>query len=191
MPPIGQMWNPASVMMRPPTRGGSVGPIVTGPYVGGGPSPTLPQGPMPTGPGRPDQPGTYSGAPAQTTVPAPTQGIVGPESVRATGKGPFDQPYRQNLATYAGGQFAKPGGILSFNPTDLSTFPGAPTGGGTAPVSGMPASLLDMALGGSPFSWTSPQPAQTAATPPRIGTIQDWMDWFMRNGRGLRMGAMS
>jgi hypothetical protein len=116
-----------------------------------------------------------------------TSGTLGPESIRATGTGPFDAAYRQNLATYAGGQFSRPGG-MSFNPTDPNTFPGNPTGGGTAPVTGMPSTLLDTALSGQGFSWTPPQ---TAQNPGNFMGLQQWMDQFMRNGRGGRMGALA
>src|SRR5215469_6091968 len=182
MPPqFRQMWNPLQVAMKQGTSpyvGGSVGTHAR--QIGGQP------GPMP-GPAQNRPPGMFSGLPAQNAVPAPgpAQGTVGPESVRATGQGPFDPAYRQNLATYAGGPFARPGGNLSFNPTDLSTFPGLPTGGGTAPVSGMPLSLLDMALGGQPFSWAPPT-ARTGQTPPNFAQLQDWLDQFMKGGRGLR-----
>jgi hypothetical protein len=114
--------------------------------------------------------------------------VLGPESIRAIGSGPFDSAYRQNLATYAGGQFSRPGG-MSFNPTDPSTFPGMSTGGGTVPVTGMPQSLMDMALSGQGFSWNPPKPAQTAQEPGDFGDMRHWMDQFMRNGRGFRFGS--
>src|SRR5215472_5790590 len=92
--------------------------------------------------------------------------VLGSEAVRATGTGPYDSAYRQNLATYAGGQFVRPpgpglgsntsGGVLSFNPTG-GLF-GNPTGGGNAPVLGMPNSLIGQALSGNPFSFTPPPP---------------------------------
>jgi hypothetical protein len=203
MASFGQNFNPSSVMLG---RG-------TGPYMwtGAGSKPPQP-GPMPTprpgfggdggvpnGPVQlPFGPGTgtpggapYKGVGAQTSVPAapsgPT-GVLGPRTVRSTGTGPYDQAYRQNLASYAGGQFA---GNLSFNPTDVSTFPGMATGGGTAPVTGMPQSLLDQALGGQGFSWNPPAPAQTATKPPQYPDMSAWMDQFMRNGRGLRMGSFA
>jgi len=163
-----QSFNPAQVMMNPPQATGV-------PYVGsdGGKRPPMQLKPKQAAP----------------PSPAPPTGILKPESVRATGTGPFSSDYRQNLATYAGSQFSRPGGSMNFNPTDPNTFPGQPTGGGTAPVTGMPNSLLDMALGGQGFSWMQPQPAQTATDPGQLGNIQDWLDQFMQNGRGQRFGS--
>lgn len=137
-----------------------------------------------------------SAAPAQTTVPnSPVPqnpgNILTPEAIRATGSGPFDAAYRQNLATYAGGQFQRPaGGTLSFNPTDLSTFPGLPTGGGSAPIAGMPSTLLDQALSGQGFNWSPPSPVQTATPPGDFSSLQDWLNQFLRNGRGNRMESI-
>jgi hypothetical protein len=139
---MGSMYNPMQVMM-----GSGRGP---GPYI----SPSGP--PAGTDPGR-------------TPPPAPTSTTLAPEAVRATGSGPFDPTYRQNLATYAGGQFQRPSvttqpergapqtmNVLSFNPTDISTFPGQPVGGGNAPLQGLPFGLLSLAQGGLPFSWGTP-----------------------------------
>lgn len=112
----------------------------------------------------------------------PTSTTLGAEAVRATGTGPFDPTYRQNLAAYAGGQFARPGGNLSFNPTgDLF---GPPTGGGTAPLPGMPYGLLDMALGGTPFRFQPPQ--QTLPSPTAGDGLDFWMKDFNESGRLLR-----
>lgn len=93
---------------------------------------------------------------------APQQGVLGSEAVRATGSGPFDASYRQNLASFAGGQWFKPNGFLGLDPTGSQLF-GNPTGGGTAPIAGMPNSLLDYAMGGSPFSWMNPLGSQNAS----------------------------
>lgn len=123
-----------------------------------------------------------------TNTPAPPSGILAPESIRATGSGPFDAAYRQNLATYGGGQFSRPGGSLSFNPTDLSTFPGIATGGGTAPVAGMPTSLMDEALGGQSFQWSPPPSINTS--PGNFATLQDWMQNFLMNGRTGRQRSI-
>lgn len=121
-----------------------------------------------------------------TSQVARTSTDLGPETIRATGSGPFDSAYRQNLATYSGGQFARPGGNLSFNPTDASTFPGNPTGGGNAPLPGLPDSLIGRALGGNPFSFSPPQPA--GITPDTTGQpeIPDWRFWLrqIRNQGG-------
>lgn len=170
MPAFGSNFDPGSVMMG---RGSS-------PYLWTGGSKQPPKiGPV--GPPVSKQ---------MSDTPAPTSGgVLGPESIRATGTGPFDAAYRQNLATYAGGQFSRPGGNMMFNPTDPSTFPGMPVGGGNAPVTGMPQSLMDMALGGQGFSWSPPQPAATSQKPGKFGDMRDWMDQFMRNGRGFRFGS--
>jgi len=163
MAQLGTNYSPTDVMMGQPKSAMT-------PYLN-------PQGPkntlMPAKPRPPQQPAA-----------PPTSTTVGPSAVRATGSGPFDSAYRQNLATYAGGQFAAPSGGLSFNPTDTNTFPGQPTGGGNAPVTGMPNTLLDEALGGQSFSWTPP-PAQPAQTPSGSGTmpsLQDWLKQFLMNG---------
>lgn len=106
------------------------------------------------------QPGGGTAAPGGQAPAVPPGNILGPESVRATGNGPFDPAYRQDLATFAGGLFAKPGGALSFNPTALGSTWGQPTGGGTAPVFGMPSTLSQLAIGGNPFTFTPPVPSQ-------------------------------
>lgn len=186
MPPS---FSATDVLMGRPKGGGS------SPYLWSGPGskPPMPgpaqreQGPAPLPPGPGPMP--IGKDMATTTVPAVSGNTLTPESIRATGSGPFDAAYRQNLATYAGGQFSRPGG-MSFNPTDPSTFPGNPTGGGTAPVTGMPSTLLDTALSGQGFSWTPPQPAQTGQNPGNFMGLQQWMDNFMKNGRGGRMGAL-
>lgn len=115
------------------------------------------------------------------------QGTVQAQAVRATGQGPYDQAFRQNLATYAGGQSARPGGYLGFNPTgDLF---GQATGGGNAPVLGMPTSLLDQAMGGQGFSFTpppvAPQPGASTGKP-QPGNWKFWLDAFGRQGNMLR-----
>jgi hypothetical protein len=172
-----QSFNPAQVMMNPPQATGV-------PYVG------KPKPPIRRAPGEGGQPPMPLAPKQPMPTPKPPVGVLAPESVRATGTGPFSSDYRQNLATYAGSQFSRPGGSMNFNPTDPSTFPGQPTGGGTAPVTGMPNSLLDMALGGQGFSWTSPQPAQTATSPgDDLPNMANWLDQFMQNGRGQRFGS--
>ena len=175
-------FNPTDVMMGRPSSTNSAY-LWTGP--GSAPKPS--GGESKVVGGRPPMWGGRTQAPV-SSLEQPSNTLQA-ESVRATGTGPFDSAYRQNLATYAGGQFSRPGGSMSFNPTDLSTFPGNPTGGGNAPVTGMPNTLMDMALGGQGFSFTPPKPAQTATPAPRYGGLQQWMDQFMRNGRGQRMGS--
>ena len=124
----------------------------------------------------------------------PPPNVLGSEAVRATGTGPYDSAYRQNLATYAGGQFVRPpgpgllggntsGGILSFNPTG-GLF-GNPTGGGKAPVLGMPTSLIGQALSGNPFSFTPPPPPPPPP-PSDDGQVTNplgwWRDQFLDDG---------
>ena len=118
-------------------------------------------------------------------APPPSQ-TFGAQSVRATGSGPFDAAYRQNLATYAGGLFARPGGNLSFNPTNAASFPGSPTGGGTAPVLGMPDSLLSQAIGGQQAQNPPPTSPSSGGTPQ--GNLQSqgnsnwWLQQFLNQG---------
>jgi hypothetical protein len=130
-------------------------------------------GPAPTNDGQ-----GFLGPPVQAP---PPPNVLGSESVRATGAGPYDDAYRQNLATFAGGQFVRPGGNLSFNPTG-SLF-GNPTGGGNAPVLGMPDSLVGRALSGNPFSFTPPPPPPP---PPADDQFQNplgwWRDQFLDDG---------
>src|SRR5262245_47579072 len=63
----------------------------------------------------------FDGGPAPAPAPAefhdpedqgPPPNVLSSEAVRATGTGPYDSAYWQNLATYAGGQFVRPGGNL-------------------------------------------------------------------------------
>jgi hypothetical protein len=149
-----------------------------------------------------------SGAPAMAQFHDPEdQGlppnVLGAEAVRATGTGPYDAAYRQNLATYAGGQFVRPAGpgflggntsgsVLSFNPTG-GLF-GNPTGGGNAPVLGMPNSLIGQALSGNPFSFTPlppPPPPPPSDDSQWTNPLGFWRDQFLDDGRqfggGMRM----
>jgi hypothetical protein len=114
------------------------------------------------------------------------QNTLAPEAVRATGTGPFDSAYRQNLATYAGGQFQRPGDNLSFDPTSPNLF-GNPTGGGNAPVLGMGNSLLSMGLGGQPAAFQNPS---TPTANPTMGSnqlgssLQNWLKQLNQFGIG-------
>lgn len=122
----------------------------------------------------------------------PATGTVGPESVRASGSGPGDATWRQNLATFSGGQFQRPGGFLSFDPTSAQPFGGAPTGGGTAPLFGLPSTLLSMALGGQPFSFSpsassSQQPQSTGSGDSTAMTNSDWLARYMGGGRMVNL----
>jgi hypothetical protein len=132
---------------------------------------------------------TANGGPQQVPIQQPPTGNLGAETVRATGKGPFDAAYRQNLATYSGGQFARPGGNMSFNPTDASTFPGNPTGAGNAPLPGLPDSLISRALGGNPFSFAAPTPPSPVTNDtmgqPEIPDWRTWLQQFRNQGRGF------
>lgn len=138
-----------------------------------------------------NQPTAYNGQPGSTTVNAQPQpsNTLGAESIRATGSGPFDSAYRQNLATYAGGNFLRPGGNLSFNPTDPNALMGTPTGGGNAPVGGIPTSLVSQAIGGQPFSFTPPPPPAAPAVSPSAFFRNGWQRWnrqFMDQGSMFR-----
>jgi len=107
-------------------------------------------------------------------APVPQSSTLAPESVRATGTGPFDAAYRQNLATYAGGLLSRPGGNLSFDPTGpASDFPSGP-------------SLLEQALGGGAWQPQTPTPAQQSAAPL---SWQDWLTQFRNQGSLLTGGA--
>lgn len=129
---------------------------------------------------------------AQKTVPQPQQPpqptILGAQAVRATGQGPYDPAYRQNLATYAGGDLERPGGFLGFNPT--GALFGNPTGAGSAPVLGMPTDLTTSALGGQAFGAPpppSPAPVSQAKKPNNSIQPGDWRFWLNRQGEGGRM----
>lgn len=104
------------------------------------------------------------------------------EAVRSEGKGPFDPAYRQNLAVYGGGTFQRPGGLLSFNPTDPNSLGNAsqPTGGGNSPVPGLPFSLLDFGLGGQGFSYNQPQQAQPQTDTSNISGDNSWQGWLQK-----------
>jgi hypothetical protein len=200
MPPISPTFNPGQVMLNPvgnPPAGGPTQPI-RGPYTPGGGVPKKPVGspvapvggPFQGGPMRPvGDPPRAIGIKKPQQIGQPPSPIVGSEAVRASGSGPYDNAYRQNLATYAGGQFQRPNGLLSFNPTDPNSFPGNPVGGGNAPTTGTPNSLTGLAIGGQPFSYSQPA-AQTA--PLASQNMQQWLQNFMqqymnpqRGGRGI------
>jgi hypothetical protein len=129
----------------------------------------------------------------------PGQQYIGAQSVRAQGGGAGDAGWQQNLATFSGGQFQRPGGSLSFNPLSTSPFSGqsAATGGGNAPAMGSPSTLLQYALGMNPM--TPPPigtatPSSGAAQQPTpsgggtINTITDWLDQFMSQGGMVNLG---
>lgn len=135
-----------------------------------------------------NQPKTMPATQKPNSGPMPAQqapgplGTLGAEAVRSTGTGPFDSTYRQNLASYAGGLFQRPGGYLGINPTG-NDF-GGNSGGGNAPALGAPNSLLQLGLGGQSFQVGNPQPAQQ----PKKRNVQDywrdpsdryrrWMQW--------------
>jgi len=171
---MGMMFNPMQVMMGGPNKAGAA-------YI-----PRIP--PKQTSP---IQPGKET--PQGQSTPQPTTATVKPEAIRATGSGPFDAAFRQNLATFAGGLFNRPGGNLSFNPTSNQAFGGAPTGGGNDPAIGMPSTLLQNALGGNPFSFSPPQPTQPPSTAnqqaPDLLQVQDWWNRMMGQGMNQRMSA--
>jgi len=183
-------FNPMSVMMGKPSN--PLQPYISRSPVDGPKNPLRPgqEGSAPgnlipphgTKPTNPLLPGQERSGPAQPSAPSTT---LGPESVRATGTGPFDDTYRQNLATFAGGLFGRPGGMLGFNPTSNQPFGGAQVGGGNAPLFGMPSTQNQMALGGNPFSFTPPVAQQQNASP-GIMTMSDWLKQFTSQGRNLK-----
>jgi hypothetical protein len=157
-------YNPAQVMM---------GWSAKGPYLDTGSDDERGRGAQDPNPVK------MSGSPAvgqqgSPVAPMLNQGnVLGAEAVRASGTGPFDQAYRQNLATYAGGQLNRPGGSLSFDPTSTG-FP-------------QQQGLLERALGGQSFSYTEPQP------PPEQRTVLNWQDWlkqFREQGRFFSGGGL-
>lgn len=136
--------------------------------------------------------GASTGTPRKPTEQAqatPQSNVVQSQTVRATGTGPYDNAYRQDLATYAGGLASRPGGNLSFNPT--GNMFGNPSGGGNAPVLGGPTDLLSAALGGQAITPTqpqSPQPAQpqTGAQNSQQPYWQFWLNGYNNLGANLR-----
>lgn len=123
----------------------------------------------------------WSANPAQTTAPA--QQTYGPNAVRASGTGPFDNTYRQNLATYAGGLFQNQG--TSFlNPT--GNIGGQATTGGNAPATGMPNTWLTSAFN-NPMQSQAPQPSTTQSSMPP--TFSQWLQQFI-NPTGGNVGNL-
>lgn len=148
-------------------------------FGGGGSSPYLPIG---------NQGGSDTSM-SPLPLQVPKTNFLNAEAVRATGSGPYDPAYRQNLATYAGGQFTRPGGVLAFNPTDPTTFPGQPTGGGTAPIPGLPPSLISQALGGEAFGTPQPTQDQQNSNSASSTGMMNWQDWLKRfRGQGRMFG---
>lgn len=195
---MGMTFNPISVMMKQPSQtgvpyigGNTSGPITKGPFTEGGTARPMPPNPMPAWGGQPPMAGGGKSFGGSTPAPQPnSQNVVGPESIRATGAGPFDSAYRQDLATFAGGLFGRPGGNLSFNPTGNQPFGGAAVGGGNAPIFGMPNTLLQNALGGNPFSFTPPAPTTGAVNnQPNTLNMMDWWNRFMNQGKGQRIAS--
>lgn len=165
MAAFGVNYNPSAVMMRPPGVAGQ-------PYLGTGKPPVNNVAPGPT---------------ARPGPPASAGGTLGATAIRATGNTPgYDPSYAQNLATYGGGQFS---GVTSFNPFKLSTFPGAPTGGGNAPIAGLPNTLLSQAEGGQAFSWNPPQASQTATAAPGTNTVLNMNEWLQQFLQGQQPGS--
>jgi len=125
--------------------------------------------------------GASTGTPRKSFNPGqPSTGtqpnVIGSQTVRATGSGPYDNAYRQDLATYAGGLASRPGGNLSFNPT--GNLFGNATGGGNAPVMGGPTDLLSAALGGQAVNTSTPPPAQPQSSQPTNGNQDYWQFWL-------------
>lgn len=173
-------FNPSNVRIGAPPMGGPYMNTGTHTQIASATPGAPSSNPMPVAPGKQRLPGE-----GQQSSP---MGVLASSPVRATGSGPFDPAYRQNLATYAMGQFAPPTGGWNVNPTNPGNI-GAPTGGGNAPVMGQPNTLLANALGGQPFSWAPPTPPP-AQKP--IGGLAggfnipngatSWLDYFMGQG---------
>lgn len=115
---------------------------------------------------------------------APTPGFGAAQAIRASGNNPgFNAAYLQNLATYALGQFAPQGpGTQSINPLNPGQQFGTPTGGGNAPVMGMPTTQLAQAMGGQPAA----QPAQSSGggggESAQVLSMPDWIDQMLQQG---------
>lgn len=133
--------------------------------------------------GTPSSTSRFNAQQNKTPAQSAPKAFLGAESVRATGSGPFDAAYRQNLATYAGGQFMRPSGGLNFNPTQPSSFPGMPTGGGNAPAIGVPQTLLGQALGGQPFVPQTPAPPLSGMQTNLLNPQNFWLDQFLNQGK--------
>ncbi len=146
--------------------------------------------PVSSQPGTAATPVNQGGDSAATAAVSPF-GTLAAESVRSIGTGPFDPSYRQNLATYAGGQYGRPSGAMAFNPTSPGNI-GQTIGGGNAPTFGMMQTLLSQALGGLPFSWTSPAPSApstsaSSGTQTSTPDMDFWLDRMLRQKRGMGM----
>jgi hypothetical protein len=154
-------------------------PPTSGPYIGA-PQPTAPviprANPIQTGPV--GIPGSGRGFPVSAPNPqvgptpggpTPMQGGDPSGGVRATGPtAGFDPSYLQNLATSDAGIFSRPAGGLSFNPLgNLASISGT-SGGGNAPVAGIPQGMLTQALAANPTFL--PQDQQTGLNPGQIST---------------------
>ena len=93
----------------------------------------------------------------------PTQNL-GAQGILATGKGPGGAAYGQNLATYAGRSVPATAGRLAVQSfPDWTESVRAERGGGNAPSTGIPQTLLGQAQGGQPYSPTPP-PAPPATS---------------------------
>jgi len=144
---------------------------------------------LPQAGGQPQRPTAPVQRPPQQPAFNPNQpaGVVGAQTVRATEGGPFDQPYRQNLATFAGGQFERPGGNLSFDPTATAGTPNSLFGdlGGKGPTD-----LLSQALLGGGMSFPNPMPPTAPQSlgkrTPQRNPLQWWGEQFNRGGRMMQ-----
>lgn len=106
--------------------------------------------------------------PRETTEP----NVLGAQAVRPgasqQSRG-FDSSYLQNLATAIGNLFSRPQGNLQFNPLgDLSDITSQQTGGGNAPVPGLPGTMLQDAITGQGFGYQQPQQQAPPMTPPEF-----------------------
>lgn len=139
-------------------------------YIGGMPptnfgnGPIISRGGISTAPNTTPAP-TPGGFPTTGTPSPSSPGVLGAQAVRPTGpfQG-FDPSYLQNLATAIGGLFSRPQGNLSFNPLGNLSEISPPTGFGTAPVPGLPNTMLQDAINGLSFMFQPPAPPSTSGS---------------------------
>lgn len=136
---------------------GPVGPIDRGTFTYGN------SGKFPTPPSW--NPVTPPAPPTSNPVQSPGPNVLGAQAVRPTGPSAgFDPSYLQNLATAIGGLFSRPQGNLSFNPLGNLSEISPPTGFGTAPVPGLPNTMLQDAINGLSFMFQPPAPPSTSGS---------------------------
>lgn len=160
-----------------PPSGGPIGPVKNprGPFTDGGGVTGGKSSFLPPSPFKPILGGTP--VPAKnlpsSAVPAPGTSLSA-QAVRASGPTQgFDASYLQNLATAIGGLFnggKQTGNTTSFNPLgNLGEISPNANMEGNAPQQGLPQTWLQQALNGLGFSWTAPTANPITPTLPKIG----------------------